>query len=524
MSWEDTFQPEDQVTLPVWTQSFEPDQPTQKIDPVTNFGNAVAKGYTQLGAGILGAGSDVRQAIGVINPFEAQQEKEFIGGGRDYAEQQYPTQPGLERWVGSTIGQNAPALLFPGGPIVSGAVGGLTGSVAGTDPRASGEQKATNAVVDTALGAGTGALLKGVFGESSALNPETKRLAAVAKDEGIFLTPGQRTGSKTKQIMEGAFSNLPFTSDIQSGILEKQASQFTKSVLRKAGIDADHATPEVIGKAYDDVGGQIGNITATHSMPKDNQFIQDVIKVQDQYGDALAPNERPAFKEWVDRLTDTNTGQFLPGKAYQETRSNLGRIAQSAWMRDPNYARAVDGLQDAMDNAIQRNMPLDKVAELQKARGQYTNIKTIMKAMNTGQETAISGHIPPSRLTQALSSNNPTGFVTGKGDLNDLARAGKQFLGNKISDSGTVPRGKMAELLQGHFGSLVPAGTIGGAAGHFGGTAEGLMGAGATLGLPLAVQGIHYLPKVPMPVLSPFSAALGGQAYNFGSLAARAAH
>lgn len=460
-------------------------QPTNALE---NYENAVTGGLTNTGTAILGLGADAADKLGVTSPENAQNFKDIAQQARESEADQHPVQPGVGKFAADIL--TNPASFVPGGPMIAGTANAATSGLINTPSNADLSEKALNAgtsgVVGGITGKAIGSLLGGV---KNALTPEQQRLATVLQGNGIDLTPAQTTGNKTMQLMESTFKNLPITSSVQSGIEGDQSKAFTKAVLEKAGINSESATPEIINNGYKNAGGMIGQITEKHTMPVDNQFVQDVLNTQTKYGQTIAPAERPQFNEWVNKIT---SGSSMPGNLYQDTRSGLGDIANSAWNRDPVFARAVDSLQGNMDDAMQRGMVANGAADdataLAEARGNYSNIKTIMRAMNTGSKDALSGNIPPARLGAALRSGNPTGYVTGSGPLNDLSRAGEAFLKDPIGDSGTAGRSAMANLMQGHWGAPISAATAGAAAG--GPPLAALAGA-TTIGLPAAIQAIY---------------------------------
>jgi len=461
------------------------DQPTGSLE---NYANAIGQGETNTGTAILGLGADAANKLGLASDESTQSFKDAAQKARENYATNNPVQPGFGKFSADIL--TNPLSFVPGGPMAVGAASGAGSALINSPPNQELSGKALNTATGGTVGAITGKVLGSLLGGvKSALTPEQERLGQVLQDSGVDLTPAQATGNKTMKLMESTFKNLPITSSVQSGIEGDQASAFTKAVLEKAGVNSDAATPDIINNGYKNAGSMIGQITEKHTMPVDNQFIQDVLKTQDEYGQTITPAERPQFKEWVDKIT---SGNSMPGQLYQQTRSGLGKIADSAWSRDPTYAKAVDALQGNMDDAMQRGMvangAADDAAALAENRGYYGNIKTVMRAMNSGSQDALSGNIPPSRLGAALRAGNPTGYVTGQGPMNDLSRAGESFLKDSIGDSGTAGRSAMANLMQGHWGAPIAAG---GAAMSVGGAPLAGLAAATTIGLPAAIQQVY---------------------------------
>jgi len=460
-----------------------------RMSRLQNYQNAVAQRLAKVGTGIAGYGVDAAQAMGLVNPDVAQEAKGIISEGRERMIQQNPTQEGFERFVGDVIAN--PAMLVPGGVVRSAAVGGGIDALMDVDPSKSLEEKAMAGGGGALTGAATGyALGKIAKPITNQLSPEARRLAKVAEQEGIPLTAAQATGSKGLGLLEAGFETLPFTAGRQARVAEKQFEKLTQSALLKAGITAREATPEVIEKAYDKIGGEIGNITKSAAMPVDNAFVSDVVNVINEYANVIDPLRRPQFDAIVNEIT---SGSALKGEAYQKTRSQLGKMMKAAYNTDPNYANALEGVQEAMDNAMQRVLSPSQSKALQTARRQYANLKTIMKAASSTAKDTTSGMLTPAALQNAVKVNNPTAYVTGRGDLNDLARAGGMFLKKSIPDSGTAARTAMQDLLQGRIGTAA----LGGGIGYASGGSEGAMtGTAIGAGLPIAIQRAYQTPLV----------------------------
>jgi len=460
-------------------------QPSNSLE---NYANAIGQGETNTGTAILGLGADAANKMGMASDESTQAFKDLAQKAREDYANKNPVQAGVGKFAADIL--TNPVSFVPGGPAAVAAASGASSALINSPANQELSDKVLNTATGGTVGAITGKILGSLLGGiKSSLTPEQERLASVLQDNGVDLTPAQATGNKTMKLMESTFKNLPITSTVQGNIEGDQAKAFTKAVLEKAGVNSEAATPDIINNGYKNAGNMIGQITEKHTMPIDNQFIQDVLDTQGEYGQTIAPAERPQFNEWVNKIT---SGNSMPGHLYQQTRSGLGKIADSAWNRDPTFAKAVDALQSNMDDAMQRGMlangAADDAAALAENRGYYGNMKTVMRAMNSGSQDALSGNIPPTRLGAALRAGNPTGYVTGQGPLNDLSRAGEAFLKDSIGDSGTAGRTKMADIMQGHWG--VPIGA-GGAAYAAGGAPLAAASGVATIGLPVAIQQLY---------------------------------
>jgi hypothetical protein len=98
-------------------------------------------------------------------------------------------------------------------------------------------------------------------------------------------------------------------------------------------------------------------------------------------------------------------------------------------------------------------MPIELKGEWNKVRKQYSALKSISKAMASAGSGATEGNIPPAQLASSIRQAMGTDqYSRGAGDLNDLARVGKQFLQPKTPNSGTAQRNFMQNVLTGGGG------------------------------------------------------------------------
>lgn len=288
----------------------------------------------------------------------------------------------------------------------------------------------------------------------NALNSEQQRLAELLKNEGVNLTPGQQTGSKPIQTLESVLDNLPFSSGMSATEKAGQNAAFNKAVLSRAGISAEAATPDVLNTAKTRLGNEFERISQATTVNLDKNFLSDLQGVVSQYGQKLPSQQKEVFNSYVSDIL--NTGNQMPGTTYQITRSDLGRYAKSIVNTDPRLSNALNGLKSALDSAFNRSAPSAMQDALGSANSQYGNLKTILKAAAAQGEMGASGNIAPAQLYSAARNAVGTDrFATGKGDLNDLARAGEVFLKGNVPNSGTAQRSLWQNLLTHTPGAIV---------------------------------------------------------------------
>jgi hypothetical protein len=276
----------------------------------------------------------------------------------------------------------------------------------------------------------------------SQLSPELQRLAGVAADNGINLSPGQSTGSKPVQTLENVLGALPFSSNMSAKDIGAQRAAWSKAILAKAGIDGTAATPPVLADQKAALGKQFENLSANTNVTLDNPFLTNLQGIVSSYGSKLPSQQREVFNNYVTDIM--NSGNSMPGKTYQVTRSDLGRQANATANSDPALSHALGGLKGALDDAATRSIPPALADQWTQTRQQYANLKAISKAMGSG--SSVSGNIDPNALWNSVKSQNPNNFPMGAGDLNDLARVGQAFL-KPIPNSPTSSHQYMRDLV-----------------------------------------------------------------------------
>jgi hypothetical protein len=334
------------------------------------------------------------------------------------------------------------------------------------------------------------------------LNEQEQRLVAAAQKEGIPLTPAQLTGSPTLKTVEGTMNSLPLASGPMQAKFTEQRQAFNKAVLARAGIDANEASPATLEKAFQSAGQTFDDLASRTTINADAKLAQDVDKVAYKYGRRLESNVAPVFKSYVDDLepllNDLRNGatdRQIPGDVYATVRSDLGATIRNSG-KNPDLKNALMGLQNALDDAVERSTSGALSKEWADARRQYQALMTIDKAMQGGTQTDRAlANIPFSGLKGAVAQGDRAGFSRGRGQLNELSRVG-DYLSNKIPDSGTVPRAVVANALTG--GALFGGGIASGA------------------GIPAALAGAAspYL-------ISKFYNSPAGQAYLTNQLAGK---
>ena len=368
------------------------------------------------------------------------------------------------------------------GSAVDGAVmGGLVG-LGGTGTM---DERMDAAGSGATLGLGVGvAAPLAIAGGSKALqrvvspfvsSPERQRAVGQLAGEGIETTAGQQTGSRGLRYAEGELGG-----SVAADFMEKQGEQFTRAALKRAGIKADRATPEVIDEAFETIGRRFDKLAASHKLRPDQKLIDDMRAAFDEYGSLVPESQRvPVITNLTNDIVDAfRGGKELSGEVYQSLTSRLGRLARSA-KSDPQLSGALHGIREALDDGMERSISQNSKSAAglwRSVRRQYRNMMVLEDAASRAGENAALGLISPSALRSATKTKHGTrNYARGKGDFADLARAGEAIM-KALPDSGTASR-----LSARNVGALGPSIVGAGAGGAYGAQNEGGM-AGALAG------------------------------------------
>lgn len=265
---------------------------------------------------------------------------------------------------------------------------------------------------------------------------ERQGLLGTLKTEGVDLTAGQASG---RQGLRYAESELGGGKGV--AMMEKQGEQFTRAALKRAGITADRATPEVMDKAFDRIGGQFQSLGTRHSLPADARLATDVASTVTDYA-ALVPAaaRAPIVQKLANDLVNA-AQNGMRGEAYNSITSRLARMARNN--KDPQLAQALRDMRQALDESMERHLTSigsPDLAAWKTARKEYRNIIVLEQAAAGAGERAAEGILSPSALRNATVQNQgKRNYVRGEGDFADLARAGEATM-KPLPQSGTAPR------------------------------------------------------------------------------------
>lgn len=399
MGWQDSFQPEPSG----WQASFQAD-----ADP-----NDVIKSY---GGGIeRGAAATAMVLPNLLNSAVAGPQ-ELYRGIRDTM-QGNPT-------------DNSP--LYQ--PFYSSeeALKMLPSSLQPHDPQTAGGQ------IANISGQLMGAVASGVSPKriimDRASDTEPARLGKILTDNNVpvSMSDVMPDNSPTKKGLD-LLSDLPF-----SGAVAREASQqqgLNQAVAKQLGMQADSVTAPLMEKAANESGdvfkyiGQNYNI----SKPQTEALLNDLSAMQGKFQSLDPKSANPLSYHINDILDKVNANGEIPGPAYSEVRSDLGRLARAT--SDPSVEQGAYAIQKQLDNAISPSIAQDMQKVFSENRGQYRNMIALEPAVT---KNVKSGDIDPASLQQGVAKIFPNYEYNDPSSLPQLTQ-GAQLLRPNLQSNVSSP-------------------------------------------------------------------------------------
>lgn len=358
-----------------------------------------------------------------------------------------------------------PAMAMTATPGLQGAGGAILSGIGlgAFQPTGTGDSRLGN----SALSAGASLAGYGAFNTlgriaqpvKTGLNRAEARAVQFLKDRGVPLSVGQETGSKAAQAVERTLGDIPASAGKMAQQGEKFRDGFTRAALRTAGVNADNATPEVLGPARDRIGGTIGSIYEKHALDV-NRMLPELSAITDEASRVLPDGGRQIIVQ-AERIIDKAANGKLDGRTAHGIWQELAKVA-----KQPGVSEYATRLRELLDDAVQTAARgTDDFAKLKEARSQYRNLMVISDVA----DTTANGRVTPAALAQRLKSNPYTknSMRYGKGDveLAKLARAGSTVQ-DRFPQSGTAPRAFQQLMLPAAIGgaSYAAEGDVGQAA------------------------------------------------------------
>lgn len=412
-----------------------------------------------------------------------------------------------------TIGEFAPGMLFPGAGVGARLVGNVVAPAVLSETAGQATKGTSAEPIARLVGGLAGGFVPGIGARvvSPNITPAEKLKAVATLDrEGVRLSAGDRGANTAMRYAEDATQAIPFAGGPGRAFKQGQAEDFTAAALKRAGVNARLATPEVIDQAFVAIGRKFDDLANNTSISATSAPLKTIPQVSRRYtAETNALKRDPRVALIADEIdAAAQAGRTIQGKQYSKLRSDLETAARET--TDATTARAFRDISRALDYAVERSMNSRALREEWRAtRGDYRKLLAIREASLRAGEKAADGIITPAALASASKAQGRAGYARGKHPYEDLAQAGVQVL-TPLPQSGTAPRAMAQGLL-----------TLGGAGAVGGGGGDAIMGGvgGLILG---ALSGRALMSR---PVQNMLSNQIGANTKNLipGRMSSRAA-
>lgn len=275
-------------------------------------------------------------------------------------------------------------------------------------------------------------------------SPAKRAAVDVLEREGVTsLTAGQRTGNKSLQYLESAASHAPGAGGGAARVEHEGQRQFTEAATRRAGAGPD-ASPEVLAANQERLGQGYRDIAARNTITPDNRMVTDIVDAATRYRFVPESQQHAMLQGYIDDIIPHINNGSMSGQHYQAMRSML--TSDAAATSDGYLKNALTGIRNALDNAMTRSVSPEDAAAWRQLNREYSAQKVIEKAASRAGEATAEGQITPSNLRNVIAAEDRSGYARGRGQFNELARAGEQVM-KPLPNSGTAQRANAFHLL-----------------------------------------------------------------------------
>ena len=501
-------------------------QPSRPTEPQVGYGEDIAKGAAGgLGrgtSGLLGLPGDVaeygargidwasRKIGGILGVDVKPREDRDPTYGSAAAKRNIESVTGpfyepktVPGQYASTIAEFAPAAAIPGG-------GGLAARAFNTVVPAVASETAGQVTKGTAAepwargiaGVAAGPAAAKIVTPTAAPSAIRQEAIDTFRRHEIPLTAGDKTGSKTIRMIESNAADMPFSAGRAAELNAKQAAAYDRAVtyglydpaeLEARGVPkgVNLPDPRVKQAGPQSLSDEYTRLTQ-NPLRGNPDLLNRMARAESEYKRLVLPHEQTSNVENTRNsiINKLVLGRHqMAGDEYQSIRSQIGKRAQAA--ENPAEASALREMKYALDEAMARGLSQEDARAWALNNQRYANMK-----QTEGAVAAAGENLSPLRVAQSVRSGRAGQAAQGRGDLDELAKAGELLL-RPLPNSQTAARMGWQNMF--NLKSLLSTG--GGAA------------AGSPFGLPGVVAGAA-LPHVVsrLAVSRPGQAYLGNQA------------
>jgi Phage tail lysozyme len=343
---------------------------------------------------------------------------------------------------------------------ISGGVSGLLSPSSGD-----GSDYWTSKALQAAGGAATGAAV-GKAGNmlANAVVPSLNGAAGKLVREGVQLTPGQLAGGAMKRA-EDALASVPFLGSLVRNAQQKSLETFNQAAVNRSLADIGAKLPpdlkghDAISWAEDEFGKAYNSVIPSMKGIRDPKFVSDL---NDVVLDAQAKKLPPEYQDQLKHIIQTeildrfDANGHITGDQTQKIGTQLDSLIKPMQRSDNPYtqqlARHVRDADRVLDDMMAAHNPALQAAKDRIDAG-WAKFKTV-QAASRAAGAAPDGTFTPAQLSRSVlardRSKDKAAFARGDAMMQDLARAAREVLPQKVPDSGTAER---AALIAGITGA-----------------------------------------------------------------------
>lgn len=258
-------------------------------------------------------------------------------------------------------------------------------------------------------------------------------VADMAKKYKIPLSLDQISDSRALKNVQKVSQELPFSG--QSAFRDMQMLSFNRALLKTIGQDGTRFTPQVIDKAFNEVGKEFDNLGAGKTFKLDDNFARSLDAIRQ---DAKSTVNQDAIHNFENEAANVLKAAGPLGEISGEKLGQLRARVNSLARKTNNFD--TKGLLHDLENSIVDQMTAgDNVAkgEFSATKQKYKNL-IALEPLTT---KAKGGNISPSLLNNRISKVYGRSYARGNaGDIGDLARIGYEIL-PELGGSDTLQKG-----------------------------------------------------------------------------------
>lgn len=446
--------------------------PSSLVDAAKEGGKGLLRGFTGLVGGIA---DDFMEPI-----------REIVSAGKHLSGKpnQLPADPGYGSQIShamgtepdpkttpgafaGTIGEfvgNPASYLGPGGPlskIGTAALSGLGSEGAGQLTKGTGLEPAARLGGAVVAGQAPRTIAKVAGGPR--VTPERAAIRDALRAEGVEPTAGEISGNRAVRTAESQLGNAPGSGQAYSRAKEQELRQYTRAVVKRAGVDSDNALPETINEIRDKAASRLESAAADMKIRMDPKMGNEFAELRsDLQREGATPDQinrinqqleniQNGFVTTVKKTAGGANDTIMDGKTYQGLTRHGTPLQRAIDDPDPTVSYYSLRIRSALDDAMERTAQgrgtragvglRQAMDDLREARRHWYNMIVISKAVSGPGEAAPAGLVTPQKLRQILTSSQDKKlqYAAGRGDLAELARSGESMM-QPIGSSQTSER------------------------------------------------------------------------------------